>query len=433
MQTFRQKIFIGYGASLILVVLILAWAMFMMLRLGRASESILRENYRSIQAAEHMIDAIERQDSAILLYLLGYQEQGLKEFRENETAFLQWLGRARDNITVPGEKEIIDSIEQNYTRYLGEVVNLHLKGASNQRGAVNLYHELILPVFRSTRDTCVKLREINHETMYAASNRAGQLSLQAVLSMSVIGSLAVIIGVVFSFFLSRLISRPVTELKKAALQIAEGNYEVQVPVQGSAELALLADQFNQMAEKLRKFHEMNIGKIIAEKLKSDAIIQNVDDGIMVVDDQLVIDNINPKAALIFGVHKDNLLGKHFFEAVRDERLFQLLKQSVETGDSAATQGRRGYLYDHLRRREPALPVLHHAHAVVISCHSGRRFTSPGHHPVARIGPVKERICFNCFPRVAHSSHQREHGRGFADGVGGAEIDRQGTGIVGGLP
>jgi len=332
-QTFRQKIFIGYGASLILVVLILAWAMFMMLRLGRASESILRENYRSIQAAEHMIDAIDRQDSAILLYLLGYQEQGLKEFRENETAFLQWLGRARDNITVPGEKEIIDSIEHNYTRYLGEVVNLHLKGASNQRGAINLYHELTLPLFRSTRDTCVKLREINHETMYAASNRAGRLSLQAVVSMSVIGTLAVIIGVVFSFFLSRLISRPVTELKKAALQIAEGNYEVQVPVQGSAELALLADQFNQMAEKLRKFHEMNIGKIIAEKLKSEAIIQNVDDGIMVVDDQLIINNVNPKAALIFGVHKDSLLGRHFFEAVRDERLFHLLKQSVESGDS----------------------------------------------------------------------------------------------------
>jgi NtrC-family two-component system sensor histidine kinase KinB len=333
MQTFRQKIFIGYGASLVLMVLILAWAMFMMLRLGRASESILRENYRSIQAAEHMIDAIERQDSATLLYLLRYKDQGLKEFRENETAFLQWLGRARDNITVPGEKEIIDSIELNYTRYLGEVANLHLRGASGQPGGVNLYHESILPVFRSTRDTCIKLREINHETMYAASNRASRLALQAVLSMSVIGSLSIIIGIVFSFFLSRLISRPVTELKKAALQIAEGNYEVQVPVRGSAELALLADQFNQMAEKLRKFHDMNIGKIIAEKLKSDAIIQSVDDGIIVVDNRLVIDNINPKAALIFGVHKDSLLGKHFFEAVRDERLFHLLKQSVASGSS----------------------------------------------------------------------------------------------------
>ena len=331
MRTFRQKIFIGYGATLVLTVLILAWAMFMILRLGQASESILRENYRSIQAAEHMIDAIERQDAAVLLYLLGYQEQGLKEFQENEAAFQQWLGRARDNITIPGEKEIVDSLEANYARYVKEVYSLHLLGAHNPRGAVKLYHEVILPVFRSTRDTSVKLGEINHETMYATSNRAGQLSVQAVLSMLVIGTLAVIIGIVFSFFLSRLISRPVTELKEAALQIAEGNYEVQVPAQSSMEMALLAEQFNQMTRKLKKYREMNIEQIIAEKLKSEAIIQSVDDGIIVVDDQLVINNINPTAALIFGVHKDSLMGRHFVEAVREERLFELLKQSVETG------------------------------------------------------------------------------------------------------
>jgi two-component system, NtrC family, sensor histidine kinase KinB len=306
LRTFRQKIFIGYGASLVLVIIILAWAMFMILRLGRASESILRENYRSIQAAEHMIDAIERQDSAVLLFLLGYREQGLKEFQENEAAFQQWLGRARDNITIAGEKEIVDSIEETYARYVKEVYGLHLMGSHNPKGAVNLYHEVILPSFRSTRDTCVQLREINHETMYATSNRASQLSVQAVFSMLVIGSLAVIIGIVFSFFLSRLISRPVTELKEAALQIAEGNYEVQVPAQSSAEMALLADQFNQMTRKLKQYREMDIEQIIAEKLKSEAIIQSVDDGIIVVDDRLVINNINPKAALIFGVHKDEL-------------------------------------------------------------------------------------------------------------------------------
>jgi two-component system, NtrC family, sensor histidine kinase KinB len=331
MRTFRQKIFMGFGASLILMVLILAWAMFMILRLGQASESILRENYRSIQAAEHMIDAIERQDAAVLLYLLGYKEQGLKEFRENEAAFQQWLGRARDNITISGEKEIVDSVEENYGRYVKEVYKLHLLGAHNQAAAINLYHEVILPHFRSTRDTCVKLREINHETMYATSTRAGQLSVQAVISMLAIGTLSVIIAIVFSLFLSRLISRPVTELKEAALQIAEGNYDVQVPAQSSAEMALLAQQFNQMAQKLKKFHEMNIEQIIAEKLKSEAIIQSVDDGIIVVDDQMVINNINPKAALIFGMHKDSLLGRHFVEAVRDEHLFALLKQSLETG------------------------------------------------------------------------------------------------------
>ena len=269
-------------------------------------------------------------------------------------------------------------------------------GAHNPQGAVNLYHEVILPHFRSTRDTCVKLREINHETMYATSNRAGQLSVQAVISMLVIGTLSVIIAIVFSLFLSRLISRPVTELKEAALQIAEGNYEVQVPAQSSAEMALLAQQFNQMAQKLKKFHEMNIEQIIAEKLKSEAIIQSVDDGIIVVDDQMVINNINPKAALIFGMHKDSLLGRHFVEAVRDEHLFSLLKQSLETGRPPSST-----------RGKTCSPSVLKGGASIISfpsCPCGPprgssrgSFYFFGISPITRVGSAEERIRADCFP------------------------------------
>lgn len=118
-----------------------------------------------------MIDAVECQDSAVLLILLGFQEQGLSEFRE-KSVFMQWLGRAKDNITIQGEKEIIGAIERGYTKYLGEVSNLRLIRESDQQRAVSIYHDTVLPLFRSVRDSCIKLRDLNHETMYAASNRA---------------------------------------------------------------------------------------------------------------------------------------------------------------------------------------------------------------------------------------------------------------------
>ena len=148
MRTFRKKILLGYGASLLLIIVVLSLAVVLILRLGRASESILQENYRSIQAAENMIDAVERQDSATLLILLGYERQGTAEFRENETLFLQWLGRAKDNITIPGEKEILDNLEKSYTRYLSEISNLQLLYRSEPARATNAYHEVILPLFR---------------------------------------------------------------------------------------------------------------------------------------------------------------------------------------------------------------------------------------------------------------------------------------------
>ena len=92
-----------------------------------------------------MIDAVERQDSATLLILLGYERQGAAEFRENETLFLQWLGRAKDNITIPGEKEIIDTLEKSYGRYLSEISNLQLLYRSDRARAANAYHEVVLP------------------------------------------------------------------------------------------------------------------------------------------------------------------------------------------------------------------------------------------------------------------------------------------------
>lgn len=331
MRTFRKKILLGYGASLLLIIVVLSWAMFLILRLGRASESILRENYQSIQAAENMIDAVERQDSATLLILLGYEQQGASEFRENETLFLQWLGRAKDNITIPGEKEIIDTLEKGYARYLMEISNLQLLYRSNRIEAANAYHEVVLPLFRSIRDTCIKLRDLNHETMYAASNRANKISVQAVFSISVIGVASVVLVVVFSLFLSHLISRPVTELEEAALQVAQGDYEVKVPVRGSDELALLATRFNLMVEKLKEFHDLNIGKIIAEKRKSEAIIRSVTDGIAVVDDHFLITNLNPAAAKIFGVFPEDSLEKHILEVVRDEKLFGFLKETLASG------------------------------------------------------------------------------------------------------
>jgi len=114
----RRKILVGYGITLALMAIVLVWAVVNLVSLGQASEAILRENYKSILAAENMIDAIERQDSATLLVMLDYGDEGLTQFRENENHFLQWLGRAKDNITIAGETDILSAIESGYSAYL---------------------------------------------------------------------------------------------------------------------------------------------------------------------------------------------------------------------------------------------------------------------------------------------------------------------------
>ncbi|MBI5017711.1 MAG: HAMP domain-containing protein [Deltaproteobacteria bacterium] len=332
-MSLRQKIFGGYGLALCLIGVVSAWAFVALRDLGRASDAILRENYKSILAAENMIQAIERQDSASLLFLLGYADEGVTQFSENESLFLQWLARAKDNLTVEGEGGIVDGIDSGYQTYLLRCSKLRLLHRSDPEGARRMYHEAVLPSFRTVRDLCGRLHDLNERTMVRASDRARAISATARWSGAVTSFAAVALGLGFSLILSNLLVRPLRQLMAATKRLADGDYDVEVTAPSRDELGLLAREFNGMATKLKAFHDLNVGEIMAEKVKSEAIIRSMDDGVVVVDAALRVSDLNPTAAKIFSIDAGGARDRHFLEVVRDELLFQLVKQAVESGQT----------------------------------------------------------------------------------------------------
>jgi NtrC-family two-component system sensor histidine kinase KinB len=306
--------------------------------LGQASDAILRENYRSILAAENMVYAIERQDSAILLIFVGYENEGWKQFRENEAEFFQWLARAKDNITVEGEDRVVKSIESGYSSYLQHVAQLKSIATGGVRKTNTFYHETILPAFLSIRDTCIRLREINQQNMFKVSDRAHFIAKRAIWSMAIIGVLAIGIGLGFSLVLSNLLVKPVREMVEATRKIAEGNYNIQVSTHSSDELGQLANEFNSMAQTLKGFHDLNVEQIMAEKQKSEAIIRSIDDGILLVDAEFRVTGINPMARRILEVQPDEPQNRHFLEVVKSDGLFNYVKQSIESGKPPSIEG-----------------------------------------------------------------------------------------------
>ena len=329
--TLRKKIFIGYGITLVLMVLVLVWAFINLWDLGQASDAILKENYKSILAAENMVYAIERQDSAILLVFAGYEEQGWKQFRENESEFFQWLARAKDNITIEGEETIVKNIETGYSSYLQHVVELKSISIGSPRKTATIYHEAILPAFLSVRDTCIRLREINQQNMFKVSDRARYIAKRAIWSMATIGIVAVGIGIGFSLLLSNLLTKPVRQMVEATQKIAEGNYDIQISAHSSDELGHLAEEFNSMTQKLKGFHDLNIEQIIAEKQKSEAVIRSIDDGIILVDAEFKVTGMNPMSRRILDIPSDGPQNRHFLEVVKSEPLFHYIQQSMESG------------------------------------------------------------------------------------------------------
>ena len=218
----KNKILLGYGLSLALILAVGGWGIANLRRLGRASEAILKENYSSILAAENTIDALERQDSAILLFLLENRDRGSQQFQNNQIEFLKWLGRAEGNITIAGEAEIVASIQSAYQDYLNAFAQMQ----QQDNVTTEDYYQTLAPIFEQIRDRSERLRNLNQSAMEAASANAQQVASRAILSMQIAGITAASIGLGFSLLLTRRIVHPLAEMTTATGKIAQGDYDI---------------------------------------------------------------------------------------------------------------------------------------------------------------------------------------------------------------
>ena len=325
----KNKILLGYGLSLALIIAVGGWGITNLRRLGKASEAILKENYNSILAAENTIEALERQDSAILLFLLENKDRGSQQFRQNQIEFLKWLGRAEGNVTIPGEAEIITGIEEAYQDYLTAFFRLQ----QQNNPTTEEYYESIIPIFEQIRDRSNRLRNVNQSAMQAASANAQQISSQAIWSMAIAGATAAGIGLGFSLLLTRRIVRPLTEMTTATEKIASGDYDIALQVKSKDELGMLAREITTMSQKLKAFRDLNVGKVIVEKQRSEAIVQSIADGIIVVDSDLKIIALNPIAANIANVTSMLATNNHFLDVFSDRTLYEHLRHTAQTGKS----------------------------------------------------------------------------------------------------
>ena len=72
----RQKLSLGFGALLLIIIVIGLQSITQLTRLGHSIDVILRENYRSVVACQQMKESLERMDSGTLFTLLGDTDQG---------------------------------------------------------------------------------------------------------------------------------------------------------------------------------------------------------------------------------------------------------------------------------------------------------------------------------------------------------------------
>jgi hypothetical protein len=106
-MSLRFKILSGFLILALMLAIAGIWSIYELNSIGTSVQELLDDNYRSIKAAEMMTEALERQDSGILLLLLGKWEEGRRILDSADNLFEKGYQIAENNLTIPGERDFV--------------------------------------------------------------------------------------------------------------------------------------------------------------------------------------------------------------------------------------------------------------------------------------------------------------------------------------
>ena len=65
-----------------------------------STDGPISNSYKSIDSIKSMINAVNNQEKAILIYLQGDKEKAVNIFHSNDDEFYKWLYIVKGNITI---------------------------------------------------------------------------------------------------------------------------------------------------------------------------------------------------------------------------------------------------------------------------------------------------------------------------------------------
>jgi two-component system, NtrC family, sensor histidine kinase KinB len=328
----RQKLSLGFGGLLVIILVIGIQSINYLTQLGPAIDVILRENYRSVLACQEMKEGLERMDSGVLFIFLGEKEQGISLIQKNETLFEKALQVEMNNVTLPGEEEKAHHLQSLFKKYqvvLHQV--LELKASVEQREA---YFSKLFPLFLQIKTTADEILQMNQKNMSDANDWARNSAASAKRQMYILLLAGMIVAVGFVLFTGRWILRPVNRLIRSAEEIKRGNLDLVIQSDSRDEIGRLSETFNEMASALRESRRSDQTKLVRIQHATEQAFNSLPDAVAIVDPGGKVDVATETARNVFGLKPDKQV-----RSLPYPWMTEILTEALRTGRTVVSKGK----------------------------------------------------------------------------------------------
>ncbi|MGL4109074.1 ATP-binding protein [Clostridium sp. LP20] len=293
--------------------------------INKEIESLMVNNYKSIDTIYNMMNAIQKQNQLIRTYIDEYKEENITSFNKKKQEFMESYEIEKGNITEKEEYETVNEIGELYEEYNKQFITLHeMLNSTDILAVKNFYNREIMSSYNLIVDKLNYIKDINEIAMNDSRDETIDNATRAKYIIIVISLLAVVSGYLITSYLVNKLLKPLKILNSSIIEVREGNMGVQIPVSSKDELGELTIEFNRMNERLHQFERNTLGELVREKNKSLAIVKSIQEPIIVIDKNYKVILVNPKCESFFRIDERESVNKHFSEIIKEENIFEAI-------------------------------------------------------------------------------------------------------------
>ncbi len=288
----KTKLTLGVGLLFLLIILLAAISARQVWKLSEETKSILKANYHTLDYVRHMFIALDN---------IQTDTNAISIFREN-------LLKQAENITEVGEKEVTERLKNHFGQLLETPENKALPA--------------------EIRKDLNEIMHLNMSAILQKSKTASTTAEMAIIWIGITGILCFLIAFYLLVKIPRNIGNPVQALTESIRQIAGRNYDQRVHFKSGSEFSELAEAFNTMAAKLQEYENSNLSKILFQKKRTEALIEQMHEPIIGLDEQQKVLFANGEALRLLYLKKEEIVGKPAGEVSLHNDLFRALTSDL---------------------------------------------------------------------------------------------------------
>jgi len=341
MRNLRTQLWLSHLLLVALLVIVMIGAVVNFFKLGRSIDRILKDNYKSVVAAQDMKETLERQDSAAAFYLAGQTEKARRQYETNVPLFRIAYQTEAHNITETGEQNLADDIGVQFAAYSVNIKKLlYASPPLTPEEARHLYFTTLEPDFVRLKQSAQDVLTLNQNAIIRADAGAKAEARRASYTSIAVTFGALIAALFFALTTIRATLTPLRSLARQAEEIGVGHLNQRIQLNRTDEIGALAHSFNGMAEKLREARHIEEQRLKRAERMSDAALESLYDPVVVTDASGKVVHLNQAAQGLFG-SAEQAVGQPIGQALKDGRIAEAVDRAIRQEHVSAAEDEAG--------------------------------------------------------------------------------------------